>query len=238
MIPTIVAFKWKPSPGYRSKYDGETVNVLRRMIARHYPKPHRFVCVTDDATGIDPDIEVMALWSDHANVPNPSGTRNPSCYRRMKVFAPDAGAIFGERIICIDLDTVVVGDLTPIFDRDEDFIIWGESDYPQHQWYNGSIWSLRAGTRPQVWTAFNPKTSPKEAFRAGRRGSDQGWFSHILGKGEATWGRGDGIYSYRVHIAPMGHQLPANARLVMFHGKQDPWAYHAQQIPWIREHYQ
>lgn len=234
--PTIVTFKWKPQANYRSKFTAQSVLALHAMVARHYQKPHRFVCVTDDRAGLE-SIETLPLWPDHGQLPNPNSPKNPSCYRRLKLFAPDAGEIFGERVICLDLDTVAVGDLSPLFDRTEDFVIWGESDYPQSQWYNGSFWSLRTGTRTRVWTEFDPKRSPAMAKAAGKKGSDQGWFAYILGPQEATVGRLDGIYSFRKHIFPAGGRLPANARLVAFHGHQDPWGQLAQQFPWVREHW-
>ncbi len=234
---TFLCWKWKSPQAYRSEFGPESVHVLKRMVERHYHAPHRFVCVTDDAKGLD-GIETFPLWNDYADIPNPNGSHNPSCYRRLKVFAPEAAEWFGERIVSVDLDTVIVNDITSLFDRPEDFVIWGESDFPRSQWYNGSLWMLRIGTRPKVWTKFNPRQSPRIARKAGAKGSDQGWFSYILGPNEATWGRNDGIYSYRKHIAPHGGELPPDAKLVAFHGRVDPWSYAGQQIPWVKEHYQ
>ncbi len=233
---TFVTFKWKPSSGYRSSYAPATVHTLKAMIARHYAAPHRFVCVTDDTTGLD-GVDTFPLWPDFAGLKNPHGLHNPSCYRRLKLFSAEAREWFGERIVALDLDTVIVADIAPLFDRDEDFIIWGESDFPRSQWYNGSLYYLKTGTRPQVWTAFDPKRSPKMAADAGARGSDQGWLSYILGPKEATWGRQDGVYSYRKHLLPLGGDLPADARLVAFHGHVDPWGAQAQKLTWVREHY-
>lgn len=234
---TFVTFKWKPQPRYRSQFGPEAVNALRRMVARHYPHEHRFVCVTDNHRGIGSDVEIVPLWDDHATVVNPNGRHNPSCYRRLKLFAPDAGETFGERIVCMDLDTVIVSDLTPLFAGGEDFKIWGQSDYPRSQWYNGSLWMLRTGALSQVWTEFDPRTSPRKAASSGAKGSDQGWLSYILGPKQPTWGMADGVYSYRVHIAPHGNVLPENAKFIAFHGKTDPWSYRVSHIPWIREHY-
>lgn len=235
---TFVTFKWKGIQHYRSKFEAEHVNVLFRMIDRHYRAPHRKVCVTDDPAGIDADIEVLELWKDHADVLNPNGPhRNPSCYRRLKLFAPDAGKVFGDRIVAMDLDMVITGDLIPLLSRQDDFVIWGQSDYPKTQWYNGSLWMLRTGTRPQVWTQFDPRVSPLMASKAGKKGSDQGWFSYILGPNQATWTTNDGVYSYRVHLKKHPWLLPENAKVVAFHGLVDPWHHEAQQVPWVRQHW-
>lgn len=43
---TVVTFKWK-TPGYRAVFESKHVNILRRMVLRHYPDPVRFVCFTD-----------------------------------------------------------------------------------------------------------------------------------------------------------------------------------------------
>jgi len=232
---TFVCWRWR-TPGYRSTFGPETVFALREMIARHYRRPHRFVCVTDDPAPLV-GVETIPLWSDCSRIPSPIGHSYPSCYRRLKVFAPDAGEVFGERLVSIDLDTVIVGDITPLFDRSEDFVIWGESDFPHTTPYCGSLWMLKTGTRPQVWTEFDEKSSPKKAWQAGCRGSDQGWLAYVLGKHEATWGKKDGIYSFRKDIARVGRGLPDDARLVSFHGKIDPWGCQAQNIPWVRANY-
>ena len=108
MTPNVVCFKWAPPQGYRSTFTSATVNTLRAMVARHFHVEHRFLCVTDDATGLDPAIEVVPLWDDFAQVRNPHGGHQPSCYRRLKVFARDIATILGDRFVCLDLDTVIV----------------------------------------------------------------------------------------------------------------------------------
>jgi hypothetical protein len=132
--------------------------------------------------------------------------------------------------------------MTPIWNRPEDFIAWGETD--PRSYYNGSIMLMTAGARPRVWTEFDPATSPKKAFQAGRFGSDQGWISYCLGKGEPIWTTKDGVYSFNIHIRPKKgtsephKSLPSDARIVMFHGSVDPWSPEAQRLPWVKESYQ
>lgn len=235
MTLSVVCWKWKPAGAYRSTFGPETVNILRQMVRRHYRKPHRFICVTDDPVGIDPDIEIVPLWDDHSGLANPFGPNNPSCYRRLKMFAPDAAGLFGERFVSLDLDTVVTGDLAPIWDRPEDFVAWGDTNRGTH--YNGSMMMMTAGSRACVWEDFNPDMSPKLAKAAGQFGSDQGWISYRLGAGEAIWTTDDGVYSYRNHLSRPPKPLPENARLVMWHGRIDPWSAPAQRLPWVKRHY-
>jgi hypothetical protein len=239
----VVCWKWKPVNGYRSRFPPSAVNVLRRMVARHLRLPHRFTCVTDDAHGIDPEVRVLPLWDIYADVPNPSSPRNPSCYRRLRMFSAEARELIGERILSLDLDVVITGDLTPLVDRPDDFVIWGgqtvqPGSMRPYNWCNGSLIYLRAGTRQQVWNDFDPRSSPRIAHAAGCRGSDQGWIAYKLGRKEATWGTADGVFSYRNHVMPAGGRLPGGARVVVFHGQYDPWERDVQRRhAWVREHY-
>jgi hypothetical protein len=239
---TFVTFKWHPAPGYRSSYGPAQVNTLRRMVARHYAAPHRFVCVTDDAAGLDDDVTAVPLWDDYANLPNPSFRGGPSCFRRLKLFSRDIGAVLGDRIVHMDLDIVITGDLRPLLDRPEPFVAWRN---PNPKWpLNGSFFMLTAGAHPEVWEDFDPDLSPAIADAAGCRGSDQGWMSFVLGRQQPTWGPEHGVWSWQDEIARRGRigrapfKLPAGARVVVFHGPLDPWHPSAPRMaPWIREHY-
>lgn len=232
---TFLTFKWNPPVGYRSSFSGHNVDVLRRMVRRHYKRPHRFVCVTDDPTGItEYDVEVFELWDDFQDVPNPSGRKNPSCYRRLRVFARNAGEWLGERFVHLDLDCVITREITGLLNRPEEFVCWGDTN-PRNP-YNGSMWLVKAGARPQVWEQFNPATSPTEARRAGYFGSDQAWFAHILGPCEARFTRAHGVYSFRNEMRRKD-LLPSDARIVFFHGKHDPWDEDMMRIAWIKDHY-
>lgn len=232
---SVVTWRWKPREGYRSTFGPETVNILRRMVARHYPDPHRFICCTDDASGFDPEVEVVPIWQDHADLPHPTSPSHPSCYRRLKAFAPEARAWFGKRFVSIDLDCVIMGDLRPLWNRGEPFVGLAGTQPPTT--FNGSMFLLTAGARSKVWTDFNPRFSPGLARKAGHYGSDQAWISYALGEGEARWTPKDGVYSYRLHVAPVGGRLPADATIVFFNGKSDPWSDGPKRLEWVQKNY-
>ena len=224
-LVTVVLWLWG------NAYTCEHANTMARMVERHLHVPHRIVCATDRTSGID--VETIPIWPDIAR---PIPPKRLSCYRRLKAFASDAHEWLGERILSLDLDGVITGDLTPIVDTPEDFKIWrdplrqkkGARRVP----YNGGMWICSAGARRELWEEFDPQSSPQASARTGWLGSDQGWISTRLGPDEPTWGRADGVYSYKYHVRPKA--LPHDARVVWFHGDPKPWKV---DHPWIKEHY-
>ncbi len=243
----VVTFKWKAAPGYRSKFESHHVNVLRSMVRRNYQRPHRFSCITDDPKGLDSDIRAIPLWPDHGNLPSAYGPRNPSCYRRLKLFSPEAREIIGPRFVSMDIDMVITGDLSPLWDRLEDFVILKSPMVSPRYFYNGSMMMMTAGARPRVWQDFHPRNSVLETKMRGFFGSDQAWISMKLGQNEATWDESDGVYSFRLHInSTYQHgrfkkrnpqKLPENARVTVWHGEYDPWGKLGQSLSWVQQHW-
>jgi hypothetical protein len=238
---TVVCWKWEPFPGYRSKFTAEHVNVFAAMVRRHYQGALEIVCITDDPTGIGQGVDrIIPLWPDFGGLASPHDRgprRNPSCYRRLKMFAADADQWLGERIISLDLDCVITGDLAPLFERPEPFVAWGDTN--PTTFYNGGMILFDAGARACLWDEFqaDPKGSIAKAQAARQWGSDQGWIGARLGAGEARFRAADGVFSYRNDVKPKGGALPAGSRIVFFHGEFDPWGAEAQALPWVREHW-
>lgn len=240
MLPeTVVTWMWKAPTGYRSTFTPAHVNTLQRMTARNFPHPHRFICVTHETAGLDKAVEAVKPWDDFTTLTNPSGTKNPSCYRRLRAFHPDIAETFGQRFVSLDLDCVITNDLTPLWDRPEDFVIWGDTN-PRTA-YNCSMFLLTSGARAQVWNTFDPKTSPAQSRAAGCFGSDQGWVSFCLGPKETRWTKADGVYSYRNELMNRPEFVrnpPDDARAIFFHGPGDPWQAQIQaRHPWVKRHY-
>lgn len=226
----ILTWFWH-QPGGRVTYTAAHVNIWADMVRRNLSMPHRIACVTDMPEGIDPSIEIIAPPRDFEGVKIPTwGPARPQCLRRIAMFGPKAGALFGERFVCMDLDCVVPGPLDPLFETDAEFKIYRGT--APGRLYNGSMMLMNAGARPQVYDRFNAA----EAAEAGRKfiGSDQAWISHVLGPNERTWGPEDGV----IWWDRTRHVLPEGTRLVFFPGYHKPWQFAENGAGnWISEHY-
>lgn len=225
---SVVCWKWKPLLGTlstktKSAYTADDVNRLYAMVQKHLHMPFQMICVTDDAADIHPDIKIVPLWNEFR--------RWGGCFVRLGAFRRGIGDLFGPRFVSIDLDCVIVGDITPVFSRTEDFIIWG--NHGGNVPYCGGLWMMKSGCRPQVYEKFNPKNYP--VTRRGRpKGSDQHHISNTLSN-EAMWTQDDGIYAFR---RAQYQRLPENARIIFFNGVNHPKDPELlEHYPWLYEHY-
>src|SRR5688572_23115488 len=96
----VVTWLWIPDRDYHAQYTEIHVNKLYWMVKRHYPNLGKFICVTDCKSIVfDPDICIVPLWKELSDLKNPYGPGTPSCYRRLRAFAPDMRDILGERFV-------------------------------------------------------------------------------------------------------------------------------------------
>ena len=117
----VICMKWG------SMYGPEYVNHLRRGVARHLKRPHRFVCFTDDAQGLDADVEVRPL----PDLGLPAGQKDLR-WRKLAVFREQLADLQGTALF-LDLDLVVVDDLEPFFSAPGRFLIIRDDDLFRHK---------------------------------------------------------------------------------------------------------
>jgi hypothetical protein len=91
-------------------YPVEYVTNLRAMVAKHLQRPHRFVCLTDHPEQLPPSVEGIAI--EHP-------ARVAGWWAKLHLFS---GVLTG-RVLYLDLDTLVVDDLSPIVDYPSPFAL-------------------------------------------------------------------------------------------------------------------
>jgi hypothetical protein len=210
---TVVTWLWN-DPEAKNKFHPEYVNAWARMVKANITAD-RIVCITDSPTGIN-ECETYPIW-DSEKVESPNwGRGKPQCYRRLRIFDPEIAHSLGDHILSVDLDTVIVDSLDPLFSDLPDFRIVG--GLGKRNCYNGSMWIFKAGERSNIWTRFNPE----EAVKASSifLGSDQAWMRYILGEGEQVWGPDHGVYQFSKMPVKI---LPKGTRVVFFAGQYKPW---------------
>lgn len=229
MALKVVCFKWqRNTTGYMlpavCDYGPRHVQFLKAMVARHLHIEHEFICVTDDPTGLD-GIKTIPLWDKCKSL--------GGCYNRLYAFSEEMRELVGERFVMIDLDCVIVGDITPLFDVDDDFKINGYWHDDKDQHYNGGLILMNAGARSQVWDNFDPIRSPNQVANSDYVvGSDQAWIRIRLGKGENRFTEDEGVYNF---IKLKNRRLPENAKIVFFAGQRDPST--CLDVEWVKQNW-
>ena len=225
----VLCFLWK-DPEFQHRhlfvYDAHYVNVLRSMLDRHLTLPHELVCCADDPEGIDPDVRIVPLPKEAWDL----GTYN----RKIYVFHPDAKELFGSRILMLDLDVVLVGNIDEFASRTEPFVGWAGHPNGKNR-FNTSFVLMDGGAFPEVWEDFTPDSL--DFLKAeGYDGFEQDWVSVKIGqRGVAIPRGGAGIDSFgSIRSRP----LPESTRMVFFNGRSSPKMSQCRKdAPWIEDHW-
>lgn len=225
----VAVVKWGP------KYSGEYVAKLHRAVARNLSLPHRFVCLTDDPTGLTCETALL-----------PPGLLG--WWNKLAIFRPEAREL-ADWVLMLDLDIVITGSLDGLCasvglsghqvptDAPKGLKQAGNGmpradltltmDWWRPHVYNGACYLLRAGAFPEVWADLNPGAT-------NRHWGDQEWMTDRIpadrvGLWPASW-----IASYKTHCknGASSHPPPPEAKLVCFHGKPKP---HEIGDAWVKE---
>ena len=160
----------KQGTGYTAEY----VNVLYNSITRNCTLDFNFVCITDNPTGINPEIRIVPLpytiaggkWKD----------KLPGCWSKPYIFSPEC-PISGT-VLYLDLDIVIACNIDKLF------------TYAPTKWctindfcppnarmsrINSSVLRFQAKEMPYIWhNLLNNLDSIKHRLRGGGR-EDQAW---------------------------------------------------------------
>ena len=147
-VENIICMKWG------TKFAPDYVNRLASRVRAHMSLPYRFVCFTDDATGIDRTsydrgtIEISPLPPMDL-----SPTLPERGWRKLTVLGERLGDLEG-RALFLDLDLVVFADLTPFFELPGAFRIIHDWSRPWRVTGNSSVFRFELGQHGDVLEHF------------------------------------------------------------------------------------
>ncbi|MEM9677276.1 MAG: hypothetical protein AAF890_04395 [Pseudomonadota bacterium] len=217
--PVVMCMKWG------TLYSSSYVNVLHRAVKDHLAMPHRFVCFTDDESGIVDGVECFPL-------PDPllkNAFTRMGCWPKVTLFKKDLFGLEG-RALFMDLDTVVLGDLTPFLTKPGRLIAikeWGRfADFFRKQKLSAqtSVFSFDLGQMSHIYDAY--ARDPEAAANNFR--NEQRFVTHSAEELE-FWDSSD-VVSFKRHLlAPpivnrfVKPKTPSEGtKVLVFHGNPRP----------------
>ena len=199
------------------KYGADYANRLHSMVKRHLTIPHRFVCFTDDTTGLNPGIETFPM----PHLPLPESHKNLP-WRKIGLFSPELGDLQGPTLF-LDLDLVIVDNIDCFFTYPGDFCIIHNWTHPDRIVGNSSVYRFTVGADSYVYdTIMNDM-----AGQLAKYPNSQTFLSHTVKK--LTYWPSDWCCSFKKHCVPKGlkrffvtAEKPAKCKIVVFHGDPNP----------------
>jgi hypothetical protein len=228
-----------------TKYGSDYVNRLHRMLMRHLRGDFQLVCLTDDATGIDERVKCLPIPA--LDLPDGIPERG---WKKLTTFAADLHGLRGTALF-LDLDVVIVDDITPFFEAPGQFLIIHDWKRPWRVTGNSSVYRFELGRHADVLEQFR---SSVDAVRKRFR-NEQAYLSDVLHKqGQLSYWPKAWCASWKYHCIPsfpLNHvrapRKPQGARILIFHGVVNPpdaiagrsqgnWR-HAAPAPWLTDHW-
>ncbi|MGL4942182.1 MAG: hypothetical protein ACRC46_03205 [Thermoguttaceae bacterium] len=214
MTNNIICMKWG------TRYGAEYVNRLAAMVRRFTTLPHRFVCFTDDASGVDSRVEVRPLppLELASNLPERG-------WRKLTVFQNKLADLEGHALF-LDLDVVIRDSIDPFFKAEGEFLIIKDWDFPNSVVGNSSVFRFELGRHQDVLDRYvNDGDTVRREYR-----NEQAYLSHaIYAKGILRYWDAAWCVSFKRHCLrpfPLCYfaepREPRDARIVIFHGHPNP----------------
>ena len=239
MSVNIICMKWG------NKYGPDYVNKLYNMVSINLTRDFRFICFTEDGTGIQNNIEICPLPS--IEMPKNKPERG---WRKLSILQKDLNGLKGTCLF-LDLDIVIVDNIDPIFELRGEFLIAFDRRKKKSSIGNSSVFRFEAGAHHDIYENFNNNSFEiLNSFR-----NEQAYLSDmIMKKGIFKYWPEDWCPSFKYHCVPsfplnyfLSPRIPMGAKIVLFHGLPEPtdaaegksgkWYRYIKKSPWINDHW-
>lgn len=209
----IVCMKWGPL------YPAYYANKLYGMVRRHTQGPIRFVCLTDNAEGVRPEVECLPCPT--VDLPAPY---NNTGWRKIALWARELPGMEGDWLF-LDLDVIITGMLDDFFDYEpaKSFIVMQNWTQPGQGIGNTSAFRFRVGQHPYIYERLVPE------FRSilGQFNNEQIYISRTVT--EMAYWPDEWCVLFKTHCVPPMPQrwwrtpnIPEGARIIAFPGDPNP----------------
>jgi hypothetical protein len=170
---------------------------------------YRAYCISDDPTTLPNHVERIKPQEGVSG-----------WWHKIALFKPGQ---FRGRCLYLDLDTLILGDLTQLAAYSGPFAALRDPYFPQH--LNSAMMAWEAGAMDHIWTRWEAGGKPQ----FDRRG-DQFWIETMQPDVDYWQEMFPGqIVSFKAHCRKLG-KIPDDARICLFHGKPRP---HEVEDAWI-----
>ena len=228
----VICLKWG------KLYSPMFVNRLYRGVKSHLHRPFRFVCFTDDPTGLDEGIEAQPLPErppEYVATPR-YGDAWPNIYVKLALYRPGLANLKGPTLF-LDIDQIVTGDLDCFFDYQpgEFCIVHNWMEFRKRLFRklpfvgNSSCFRFEAGG-PFDYVYNNWIKEMAASMDTKLYSTEQAYMTHaILAGGKVNWWPSDWVTSFKRSCTwfwPLNHilppRLPKATRILCFHGHPNP----------------
>ncbi len=188
---SVVCVKWG------TLYNADYVNILQKNVEANLRLPHKFICYTDDATGLNKKIEVRKL---------PDNLKG--WWNKLYLFSQE----YESKVLYLDLDTILVGNIDKICNYNGEFAIL--RDFYRPDGYGSGVMMWKNGFGKHIWNQYVEEGYPEI------EGGDQAFIekAHPDADRLQTLFPGD-FTSYKKHAREWPKK---GSKVVCFHGTPKP----------------
>lgn len=200
-----------------TKYNATDVNILYSMVNRHLTIAHRFVCLTDDKSGIRPEVECLDLPTIY--VPEHIAG---SPWRKLLMFSKEIGNLTGKTLF-LDLDIVICDEINSFFTFSDKFTIIENWTQKGQGIGNSSVYCFTIGAHTNVLEYY--KNHVNEVTQ--KYDNEQIYLS--LKIGDIDYWPDQWCRSFKRHCIPpyiiryfQTPKKPQGVKILVFHGNPKP----------------
>lgn len=227
MVANVLCIKWG------TRYGCEYVNRLYHGVRQHLAGDVRFICLTEDPSGIDANVEILPLPVTPFDEAAFDAKRGGETWRKIGLFQPELAGLEGDALF-LDLDVVITGPMNEMFNyHPGKFVViqdWLEKR--RAAWIPGrngrvgntSVFRFNLKDHSKVYTTFAAdQRRSLDSFRI-----EQQFVSHVLRDCTEFW-PSQWIQSFKRSCRPMfplnlltPPAEPVGCRVLVFHGRPFP----------------